>query len=233
MPFQGNQLRIPGADQHRGRGKAMQTIAGDRVDRFQNRAHLIRDVLIEDAGTFDEVFMTENIDSESAFNACLEKGKAELHEKMLQWCQLLTGILDGYRAIKKLMKKPALTQLDTVSDIQAQLNALFPDNFITVIEHDWLKQYPRYLAGISKRFEKSKSNATRDRQLRLEFNKLWDEYEQRQAALEKQHIDSAQLRHYRWMLEEYRVSLFAQELRTRFPVSEKRLKKYWADMSDA
>jgi len=183
--------------------------------------------------TFDEVFMAEQIDSESAFDACLEKGKAELHEKMLQWCQLLTGILDEYRAIKKLMKKPALTQLDTVSDIQAQLNALFPENFITAIEHDWLKQYPRYLAGISKRFEKSKSNATRDRQLRLEFNRLWHEYEKRQAALEKQHIDSAQLRHYRWMLEEYRVSLFAQELRTRFPVSEKRLKKYWADMSDA
>jgi len=183
--------------------------------------------------TFDEVFMAETIESESDFNTCLEKGKAALHDKMLQWCQLLSGILDEYRAIKKLLKKPALTQLDTVSDIQAQLNALFPDNFITSVEHDWLKQYPRYLAAISKRFEKSKSNATRDRQLRLEFNKLWDEYEKRQAALEKQHIDSEQLRYYRWMLEEYRVSLFAQELRTRFPVSEKRLKKYWAEMSDA
>jgi len=74
---------------------------------------------------------------------------------------------------------------------------------------------------------------TRDRQLRIEYSRLWDEYVKRQASLEKQHIDSQQLQCYRWMLEEYRVSLFAQELRTKFPVSEKRLKTYWNDLSDA
>ena len=74
---------------------------------------------------------------------------------------------------------------------------------------------------------------TRDRQLRIEFSRLWDEYVKRHQALEKQHIESAQLKHYRWMLEEYRVSLFSQELKTRFPISEKRLKKYWNELSDA
>ena len=87
--------------------------------------------------------------------------------------------------------------------------------------------------AIKKRFDKSKTNATRDRQLRLEFSSLWQEYIKRQASLEKQHIDSQQLNHYRWMLEEYRVSLFAQELKTKFPVSEKRLKTYWNELSDA
>ena len=129
------------------------------------------------------------------------------------------------------MKNPALSQLDTVSDIQGQLNYLFSENFITTIDSEWLQQYPRYLIAINKRFDKSKINAIRDRQLRIEFSKLWHEYLKRKESLLKQHIESDQLNHYRWMLEEYRVSLFAQELRTKFPVSEKRLKTFWNELS--
>lgn len=179
----------------------------------------------------DDVFLYEEIQSETSFNLRLEKGRSELHEKAKQWSVLLTSILDEYRVIKKLMKNPALSQLDTVSDIQGQLNYLFPENFITTIDSEWLQQYPRYLIAINKRFDKSKINATRDRQLRIEFSKLWHEYLKRKESLLKQHIESDQLNHYRWMLEEYRVSLFAQELRTKFPVSEKRLKTFWNELS--
>jgi ATP-dependent helicase HrpA len=181
----------------------------------------------------DDVFLYDSIQTENEFNLRLEKGKSELHEKAKYWGRLLTNILDEYRSIKKSMKNPSLSQLDTVTDIQLQLDFLFPPNFITRIEQQWLQQYPRYLMAIKKRFDKAKTNATRDRQLRLEFSSLWQAYIKRQAALEKQHIDSQQLNHYRWMLEEYRVSLFAQELKTKFPVSEKRLKTYWNELSDA
>jgi ATP-dependent helicase HrpA len=180
----------------------------------------------------DDVFLYDAISTEDEFRSRLEKGRSELHKKASQWCRLLSDILDEYRAIKKKMKKPSLSQLDTVTDIQQQLNHLFPKNFITVIDPEWLQQYPRYLSAITKRFEKARDNAVRDRQLRIEFSKLWEEYLKRQAMLEKQHIDSEQLNYYRWMLEEYRVSLFAQELRTRFPVSEKRLRTYWNELSD-
>jgi ATP-dependent helicase HrpA len=182
--------------------------------------------------TIDDVFLYGSIHTENEFNSRLEKGKSELHEKAKQWSRLLTSILDEYRTIKKLMKKPSFSQLDTVADIQGQLNYLFPKNFITVIDQQWLQQYPRYLMGINKRLDKSKTNITRDRQLRVEFSRLWDEYIKRQESLLKQHIDSEQLNHYRWMLEEYRVSLFAQELKTAFPISEKRLKAYWNELSD-
>ena len=181
----------------------------------------------------DDIFLYDRIRSENEFNVRLEKGKSELHGKAKHWSRLSTTILDEYRAIKKLMRNPSLSQLDTATDIQLQLEHLFPPNFITVIDQQWLQQYPRYLIAIKKRFDKSKTNVTRDRQLRLEFSRLWQEYIKRQASLEKQHIDSQQLNHYRWMLEEYRVSLFAQELKTKFPVSEKRLKTYWNELSDA
>ena len=182
--------------------------------------------------TIDDVFLYENIQSEAEFNLRLEKGRSELHEKAKQWSALLTDILDEYRAIKKIMKKSALSQLDTVSDIQGQLNYLFPENFISAIDREWLQQYPRYLIAINKRFDKSKTNVIRDRQSRIEFSKLWDEYMKRQQSLLKQDIESEQLNHYRWMLEEFRVSLFAQELKTRFPISAKRLKTFWNELSE-
>lgn len=182
--------------------------------------------------TIDEVFLYEPISTQKEFNSRLDKGKSELHEKAKHWIRLINRILDEYRAIKKILKKPPLSQLDTVSDIKAQLDYLFPKNFITTIKPEWLQQYPRYLTGINKRFEKSQTNALRDRELRIGFSKLWDEYIKRQQLLQKRHIDSEQLNHYRWMLEEYRISLFAQELKTKFPVSEKRLKKYWDTIAD-
>jgi len=181
--------------------------------------------------TIDDIFLCEPIKSGAEFKERLEKGRSELHDKTKRWSKLITDILDQYRAIKKLMKNPAMSQLDTVTDIQAQLNYLFPKNFITVIDQQWLQEYPRYLMAINKRFEKSKTNATRDRQLRIDFSRLWGEYIKRQETLEKKHIESEQLELYRWMLEEYRVSLFSQELKTKFPVSEKRLKKFWHELS--
>ncbi len=180
----------------------------------------------------DELFLGDTISSNDELMASVQNGRADLHEKTQQWVLLISNILDVYRDIKKLMKNPSLTQLDVVSDIQMQLSYLFSEDFISTIGKEWLQQYPRYLSAIQKRYEKSKVNAGRDRQLRIEFSRLWDEYIKRKETLEKQHIVSEQFEHYRWMLEEYRVSLFAQELKTRFPISEKRLKTYWNELSD-
>jgi len=181
----------------------------------------------------DDVFLYDVITSESEFNKRIEEGRSVIHDKAERWCSLLTMILDEYRDIKKLIKNPSLPQLDVVADIQQHLGSLFPKNFITLTDEQWLQQYPRYLLAIKKRFEKSLSNGLRDRQLRTGFNRLRDEYIKRDCMLQGQHIESEQLNHYRWMLEEYRVSLFAQELKTKFPISEKRLKKYWNELSDA
>jgi len=116
-----------------------------------------RDIL---NNVFDDVFLIEEIKSESDFNKILESGKGELHDCLKQWGQLLSTILDEYRAVKKLLKNPSLTQLDTVTDIQQQINNLFPKDFISLIDKQWLRQYPRYISAINKRFEKSKSVKT-------------------------------------------------------------------------
>ncbi|MCK5002999.1 MAG: DUF3418 domain-containing protein, partial [Gammaproteobacteria bacterium] len=180
----------------------------------------------------NQCFMSEPLTSQQQFEKALETGRGEIMDTATEWCQLLAEILDQYKFIKKSLKNPPLTMLDIVSDIQNQLAYLFPDHFLTKIDKQWLKHYPRYLSAINKRLDKAQGDTTRDRSHRLQVSNLWDAYLKRHKTLEKQHIVSEQLEHYRWMLEEYRVSLFAQELKTLFPVSEKRLKAYWGGIED-
>jgi len=119
-----------------------------------------------------------------------------------------------------------------MADIKSQLNALLFADFLSKTEIKWLEQYPRYLSAIIKRLDKIRSSAEKDRESRLKIAHLWPAYIERNNQITQQHIHSEQLDYYRWMIEEYRVSLFAQELKTLFPVSEKRLKKYWGEISD-
>ena len=183
--------------------------------------------------TIDDVFLYDDIKTHGEFSSRIDEGKSKLHDNVTDWVRLLSMILNEYREIKKILKNPVLSQLDTVTDIQQQLNYLFPKHFITTTDKTWLQQYPRYLLGVKKRYEKAMLNAGRDREYRIEVADLWDAYLKRHESLQEQHIESDQLNHYRWMIEEYRVSLFAQELKTKFPVSAKRLKNYWNELSDA
>jgi ATP-dependent helicase HrpA len=69
--------------------------------------------------------------------------------------------------------------------------------------------------------------AARDARLLAELAPLWAHYERRASVLARQGVSDAQLEQFRWLLEELRVQLFAQELRTPVPVSSKRLQKMW------
>ena len=180
----------------------------------------------------NQCFMQNLIKNQQEFETALEAGRGNLMDTASEWCKLLSNILDQYKVIKKTIKNPPLSLLDIVTDVQNQLAYLFPDHLLTQIDKQHLKHYPRYLTAINKRMEKAQGDTTRDRQHRLQVSNLWDAYLKRHNTLEKQHIVSEQLENYRWMLEEFRVSLFAQELKTQYPVSEKRLKAYWNEISD-
>ena len=183
--------------------------------------------------TIDQLFTQHQVQNKADFDRILDEGRSEMINVANDWCQLLSNILKSHQQIRKKLKNPPLSWLDAMNDIQHQINHLFPANFITHTQREWLEQYPRYLKGIEFRLEKIQDNPARDRKSRLEFESLWNEYEKRAQQLEKHHIESPQLNHYRWMLEEYRISLFAQTLKTLFPVSTKRLKQYWSEISDA
>jgi ATP-dependent helicase HrpA len=96
---------------------------------------------------------------------------------------------------------------------------------------EYLQNIPRYLKALRLRIEKHPSNPERDGKNAGSVGLIWQKWQDKVNALHQAHLDIPQnLLDYRWLIEELRVSLFAQELKTPFPVSIKRLEKIWQDM---
>ncbi|MEE9327619.1 MAG: ATP-dependent RNA helicase HrpA [Cocleimonas sp.] len=156
------------------------------------------------------------------FQNHIDAQKSKLTDTRDELCQQLSLILGINHDIRKQLKGSIdLTLLETLNDIKDQLQSLVFVGFIDDLSFEELRQYPRYLKAIIKRLERLKGDAHKDRALRLQVQPYWDEYNN---VLRKKG-QSKDLTEYRWMIEEFRVSLFAQNLGTAFPVSEKRLAK--------
>jgi len=115
-----------------------------------------------------------------------------------------------------------------VADVEQQLKLLFPGGFIVDTPAAQLAHFPRYLRAIAARLDKLKADPARDAQRLAELVPLITLF-QREVAARKGVVDP-RLTEFRWLLEELRVSLFAQELRTPMPVSAKRLQKVWESL---
>jgi ATP-dependent helicase HrpA len=100
--------------------------------------------------------------------------------------------------------------------------------FIADNEYSQLAHFPRYLKAMNVRLEKLRGNPSRDAQLMAEWQNAASQWQRISKQPGKQ--NDPRMTEFRWMLEELRVSLFAQELRTPMPVSAKRLQKVWESM---
>lgn len=170
--------------------------------------------------------------TQAAFDACLERGRQRLMQVANEVCTMVGATLAEQHQLNKRLKGnvPPMA-LPAMADIQEQLKYLLYPGFIHHTAMEWLREYPRYLKAINLRLEKLPVAASRDRQHMLEIKPLWQKYLERKARHEKQGIVDPELEKYRWMIEELRVSLFAQELGTKMPVSVKRLEKCLAQVS--
>lgn len=115
------------------------------------------------------------------------------------------------------------------NDLQNQLNNLIYKGFFCATPWERLAHLPRYLKAIRLRVDKYAANPARDGQRGAEIVQLWARYTTRLELDERKGIPTPALQDFRWLLEELRVSLFAQELKTPTPVSGKRLLKFWDD----
>ena len=113
------------------------------------------------------------------------------------------------------------------TEVQQQLAALFDDDFPAGVEPPWLWEYPRYLQALLLRLDKVNQQPDRDRELAAQISRYRDLY---QSVDEATRRSDDRLREFRWMIEELRVSLFAQQLKTRVPVSPKRMDKLWDEL---
>ena len=114
-----------------------------------------------------------------------------------------------------------------VQEVKAARERLVYPGFMSRTPWDKLEHLPRYLKGYALRLEKYRSNPERDQKHAHAVHTLWQSYETRARADHDAGRRDPKLEEFRWMIEELRVSLFAQELRTPMPVSAKRLQKFW------
>jgi len=142
--------------------------------------------------------------------------------------RLAGGVLIEYAAAARKLKD-ARPPKEVADDIAGQLQRLMPKRFVSQTPYAQLQHFSRYLKAITLRLDKLKGDPARDAQRLSELRPLDQRYTRRLADLKGTH--DARLDEFRWLLEELRVSLFAQELRTPQPVSIKRLEKVWSQMT--
>jgi len=194
-----------------------------------------RDAVVDDmimAAISDACFSETVPSTQAEFLSALEAGKDKVTARANEIEKLMVEILSQVVAIKKAIKgnKNALAIAVAAGDINQQLQQLIYPHFLFQTPAKWLQQYPRYLKAIALRLDKVPSQIQKDKIWTSEMDALWIQWQQR---LDKDGdaviAGNDKLVSYRWMLEEYRVSLFAQSLKTLMPVSDKRLKKLWAE----
>jgi ATP-dependent helicase HrpA len=114
-----------------------------------------------------------------------------------------------------------------VQDVKAARERLVYPGFVSRTPWERLEHLPRYLKGYALRLQKYRASAERDQKHAGTLATLWNNYEARAKADREAGRFDPKLEEFRWLIEELRISLFAQELRTPFPVSAKRLQKFW------
>ncbi|CAK16673.1 ATP-dependent RNA helicase HrpA [Pseudomonas entomophila] len=138
-------------------------------------------------------------------------------------------VLKLWHGLQKRFKgKIDLTQAVALNDIKQQLANLVYPGFVRETPGAWFKELPRYLKAVELRLEKLGSQVQKDRVWSGELANCWAQYKARADKHAQEGKRDEQLTVYRWLLEEYRVSLFGQQLGTKVPVSDKRLSKQWS-----
>jgi len=139
---------------------------------------------------------------------------------------LAGGLLAEHSALQKRLAG-LKTFPDAVADMQSQLAALLPKDFLVAFPWERLAHFTRYLKAASVRVDKLRNNPARDAQAMAEWKALAQAWERERLARRRAGVEDPALEEFRWLLEELRVGLYAQELKTPMPVSVKRLQKIW------
>lgn len=157
---------------------------------------------------------------------------SRLGEAVREACAVAEPILAEYRGVEsRLATRHPELWADSIADIRSQLASLAPADFLLSTPPAWLVHLPRFLAAVGLRLQRlAGSGVHRDRERLREITPIWLGYHELVKRQRELGITDDRLEEYRWMVEELRVSLFAQELRTSIPVSVKRLHEKWEEI---
>lgn len=187
----------------------------------------LREQIVELA--LDRAFLADPLPTDAAaFRKRIDEGRGRLNLIANEIARSVGTVLTEYAAAMRKLKD-ARAPKEVNDDVTAQLGRLVSKRFVTTTPWAQLAHLPRYLKGVTMRLDKWRADPARDTARLAELRPLEQRY--LRLVADRKGVHDARLDEFRWLLEELRVSLFAQELRTPQPVSVKRLEKTWAQLS--
>jgi ATP-dependent helicase HrpA len=177
----------------------------------------------------DRAFLLDPLPTSDAdFKRRLDEGRGRLTLIANEVARLAGTVLTEFAAASRKVKDTKISP-DSVADAAQQLQRLVGKRFIADTPYTQLQHFARYLKAVVLRLDKLRADAARDATKLAELKPLEQKYWR--LVAERKGVVDARMLEFRWLLEELRVSFFAQELRTPQPVSVKRLDKAWQQLS--
>jgi len=178
---------------------------------------------------FDLVFLSGDLPrNNEAFEACLSQGRACLIREGKNIIKHVDAALQAHARLTAMVTASvALQKMTMLDDVKQQCKALVYDGFVAATPVTWLRHLPRFLDAACIRVEKSARDLKKDQQMSEQVGVFFQQYQQRCKLMQSKQVIDHDLQEFRWMIEELRVSLFAQALKTSMPISVKRLEKRW------
>lgn len=162
------------------------------------------------------------IRTQVSFERSLIENKSRLLALSQEAGKLFLEIMDAYQEITQLLRRLNADDL-LAKDVIQQLNLLIYAGFIRNTPYQQLKQLPRYLKAILYRLDKHSNDPRKNHEIQRYSTRFWQDVEKKL----KNGDFIPEQDPFRWALEEFRVSLYAQQLKTAYPVSAQRLDKFW------
>ncbi|GAA4576294.1 ATP-dependent RNA helicase HrpA [Planotetraspora kaengkrachanensis] len=186
---------------------------GGAAELFDDCAACAADKLMAEAGgpAWDQ----------AGFERLHDHVRASLYATTVEVVARVERVLATWHTTQGALRGPA----DAVADIREQLDGLIYPGFVTGTGYDRLPDLHRYLRAVERRLEKLPDDPHRDREWMHRVHDVEDDYRDLLDRLKPAERDAQAVRDIRWMIEELRVSFFAQQLGTPSPVSEKRIRK--------
>jgi ATP-dependent helicase HrpA len=168
--------------------------------------------------------------SESSFAEQIKRARTRLPAVAEGAFRLLASIASEHQALSQRLAALPAAHARFAAEMRAQRDALVHPGFFRATPWSALQHLPRYLKGLDRRVAKYLEHPERDARHAPQVAALWQRYRERAERNRAAGRSEPALEAFRWLLEELKVSLFAQELRTPFPVSYKRVDKAWAEL---
>jgi ATP-dependent helicase HrpA len=180
------------------------------------------------AAALERAFLQESLPTTQAdFARRLDEGRSRFTLIAQEIARTAGGILAERAALEKKLNVAAKTSPGAIEDVKQQIARLLAPGWLARTPWERLQHLPRYLKAASMRLDKLRADPGRDARLAAELAPLEQAYRREAAARARHGAPGAEFEQFSWLLEELRVSLFAQELKTPVPVSVKRLSKLW------